>query len=125
LGLPSRRLAPSLKQSTGLFLDARPTLKWQLAYDQLFDLFLLQAGVLAEFFYAQELVLELVEFFANGLHHPDALAVTFSGNSLYVLWVNTQSFGFFFHLFLGGLWVGFEWALSGSILLSAFCFFIG
>lgn len=80
-------------------------------YDEGFDLFLFQAGVLAEFLDAHELVLEFVEFFPDVLHHSNALAVTFSGNALYILWVNTQSFGFFFHIVsmaLSGLWVGFE-----------------
>jgi hypothetical protein len=54
---------------------------------------------LAEFFYAHELILEFVELFSHGLHHSDALAVTFARYALDVLWVNAQSFGFFFHLF--------------------------
>jgi hypothetical protein len=53
---------------------------------------------LAEFLDADELVLEFVELFPDVLHHSDALAVTFSGNALYILWVDAQSFGFFFHI---------------------------
>lgn len=58
---------------------------------------------MAEFFYADQLVLELVQFFADCLHHSDALAVTFSGNALYIFWINTQSFRFFFHTLYGAL----------------------
>jgi hypothetical protein len=53
---------------------------------------------LAEFLDAHELVLELVALFSDGLHHSDALAVTLPCNALHILWVDTQSFGFFFYI---------------------------
>jgi hypothetical protein len=52
---------------------------------------------LAEFFYRYQLILELVELFPDVLHHSDTLAVTLSGNALYVIGVDTQSCGCCFH----------------------------
>ena len=71
--------------------------KMILINNQGHNLFLFQAGVLAEFFYAHQFVLELVELFADGLHHSHALPVTLPCNALYVFWVDTQPFGFHFH----------------------------
>lgn len=68
-----------------------------LVNDQGHYLFLFQAGVLAEFFYAHQFVLELVKLFADGLQNSHALTVTLSGNALYVLRVDTQPLVFDFH----------------------------
>lgn len=68
-----------------------------LVNDQGHYLFLFQAGVLAEFFYAHQFVLELVKLFADSLQHSNALPVTLPCNALYVLRVDTQPLVFDFH----------------------------
>lgn len=68
-----------------------------LIKDQGHYLFLFQAGVYTELLYAYQLVLELVKLFTDGLHHSHALAITLSGNALYVLRVDTQPLVFDFH----------------------------
>ncbi len=68
-----------------------------LVNDQGHYLFLFQAGVLAELLYAHQFILELIKLFTDGLQHSHALAITLSGNALYVLRVDTQPLIFDFH----------------------------
>ena len=56
-----------------------------------------EAGVLAELLYAHHLVLKFIELFTDRLQYSNALAITLSGNALYVLRVDTQPFGFHSH----------------------------
>jgi hypothetical protein len=77
-----------------------------LVNDQGHYLFLFQAGVLAEFFYANQFVLQLVKLFADGLQHSHALPVTLPCNALYVLRVDTQPLAFGSHtLYMALIWL--------------------